>query len=157
MLILSFRNSLGDVSLPKYDKWLAQNTYQSQIVIYLLWILWFINLFLMLIILLNFLIAVISQTYERVAGSQTNYTYKDRAEMNEECATILSSLYFQGEVKMIVFTYDKSIFATEDNQWGGIVDQIKKVVQGSSGKLMERINKFNQSINSQMVTVIKSQ
>lgn len=97
----------------------------------------------MLIILLNFLIAVISQTYERVAGSQTNYTYKDRAEMNEECATVLSSLYFQGEVKMIVFTYDKSIFASEDNQWGGIVDQIKKVVGGSSSKILERINKFN--------------
>lgn len=76
----------------------------------------------MLIILLNFLIAVISQTYERVAGSQTNYTYKDRAEMNEECSTILSSLYFQGEVKLIVFTYDKSIFAAENNEWGGIVD-----------------------------------
>jgi len=53
-------------------------------IIYLLWLLWFLNIFLMLIMLLNFLIAVISQTYERVASSQISYTYKDRAEMNQE-------------------------------------------------------------------------
>lgn len=98
----------------------------------------------MVILLLNFLIAIISQTYERVAGSQSNYTYKDRADMNQEAMTILSALYYQGEVKMIVFTQDKSIWATEDNQWGGIVDSIKKVVSGSSSSLDKRIQKFNQ-------------
>lgn len=57
---------------------------------------------------------------------------------------------------MIVFTYDKSIFASEDNQWGGIVDQIRKLVGSSSGKLMERINKFNSTMNSSMSAVIKT-
>jgi uncharacterized membrane protein len=82
---------------------------QSYSMIYLLWLFWFINIFLMLIILLNFLIAVISATYERVDSQKTNYTYKDKAEMNEECCTILKSLYLKGEVKMIVFSYDKNL------------------------------------------------
>lgn len=85
---------------------------------------------LMVILLLNFLIAIISQTYERVAGSQVNYTYMDKAEMNEEAMTIISTLFDQGEVKMIVFSQDKSIFATEIDGWGGIVDSIKKIVVG---------------------------
>lgn len=58
---------------------------------------------------------------------------------------------------MIVFTYDKSIFASEDNQWGGIVDQIKKVVNSSSSKLVDRINKFASNMNGSMSVVIKTQ
>lgn len=94
MLILAFRNSIGDLQSPQYERWLNYikdnrdpenpNPFfsQGQVIIYLLWALWFGNIILMVILLLNFLIAIISQTYERVAGSQSNYTYKDRAEMN---------------------------------------------------------------------------
>ena len=100
----------------------------------------------MQIILLNFLIAVISQTYERVVSSQVNYTYKDKAEMNEECQLILTTLYYQGEVKMIVFTYDKSIFSAESNEWGGIVDSIKQVVDKSSNKVKSKVESFQKSL-----------
>ena len=47
-----------------------------------MWILWFVQLLIMQIILLNFLIAVISQTNERVVSSQVNYTYKDKDTYN---------------------------------------------------------------------------
>lgn len=97
-----------------------------------MWLLWFVQLFIMQIILLNFLIAVISQTYQRVVSSQTNYTYKDKAEMNEECQLILTTLYYQGEVKMIVFTYDKSIFQAAGDAVGGMVDSIKSIVNTSN-------------------------
>mmetsp|Transcript_19632 Transcript_19632/g.30271 ORF Transcript_19632/g.30271 Transcript_19632/m.30271 type:complete len:202 (+) Transcript_19632:2112-2717(+) len=103
-LILTFRNSIGDLSLPGYDKWLEQPTWESKLVVSLLWLMWFVNIFLMLIMLLNFLIAVISQTYERVASSQISYTYKDRAEMNQECMQILSHFYKSPQMKMIVFS-----------------------------------------------------
>jgi len=82
MLILTFRNSIGDLSLPQYNDLIEVDTSVSQFVIYMLWMFWFMNIFLMVIMLLNFLIAVISQTYERVSGSQTSYTYKDKADMN---------------------------------------------------------------------------
>ena len=113
-----------------------------------MWIAWACNIVLMLIILLNFLIAVISQTYERVSGSRVSYTYKDKAEMNVECATILKRVYQQGEVKMIVFTYDKSIWATEDQGWGGVVDSIKKALTKANSQLNDRIGYMEENLSS---------
>lgn len=81
------------------------------------------------VILLNFLIAVISQTYERVSGSKDNYTYKDRAEMNKECSIILKALSYQGEVKMIVFSEDKNIWSQENNVWSGFVESIRRAIR----------------------------
>jgi len=101
----------------------------------------------MLIILLNFLIAVISQTYEKVAGSKVSYTYKDKAEMNAECSTILKFVYQQGEVKMIVFSYDKSIWAADDRSWGGIVDSVKRIVGASSNAIANKITSMEENLS----------
>ena len=86
--------------------------------------------------------------FERVSGSKVSYTYKDKAEMNVECATILKFVYQQGEVKMIVFTYDKSIWATEDQSWGGVVDSIKKVVTSANNQLINKIGNMEESLSS---------
>lgn len=77
--------------------------------------------------------------------------------MNQEAMSILSALYYQGEVKMIVFTQDKSIWASEDNQWGGIVDSIKKIVQGSGSSLDKRIQKFSSNMTEKLDAVQQSQ
>jgi len=131
------RNSVGDLQLPVYRNWTLQSqedSFKASMMIHMMWFLWFCNLILMLIILLNFLIAVISQTYERVSGSKVSYTYKDKAEMNVECATILKFIYQQGEVKMIIFSYDKSIWTSDDKgTWGGICDSIKRIIGQSNG------------------------
>tara|TARA_B110000305_G_scaffold211405_1_gene245762 strand:- start:62 stop:211 length:150 start_codon:yes stop_codon:yes gene_type:complete len=44
----------------------------------------------MIIILLNFLIAVISATYERVVSQQTIFSYLHKAELNLESYELLS-------------------------------------------------------------------
>ena len=46
----------------------------------------------MVIMLVNFLVAVISQTYERVVSQSHIYTYTDKAEMNLEYYEIISQL-----------------------------------------------------------------
>lgn len=54
--------------------------------------------------------------------------------MNVECATILKFIYQQGEVKMIIFSYDKSIWTSDDGgTWGGICDSIKRIIGQSNG------------------------
>lgn len=52
--------------------------------IYFIWILWFLNQFFNLIILLNFLIAIVSQSYDRVISESINYQYSHKSELNEE-------------------------------------------------------------------------
>ena len=51
----------------------------------LIWFTWYTNTFFMIVILLNFLIAVISQSYEKVIEQQLIYSYMHKAELNEEC------------------------------------------------------------------------
>ena len=66
-LLQMYRNSIGDISAPLYARWsemlkrtspFEQN--QASIMISLVWTVWVLHQFLVLIILLNFLIAIIS-------------------------------------------------------------------------------------------------
>ena len=57
----------------------------SQVVIVsVLWLVWVSQVVLMIIVLLNFLIAVISETYERVYSDKMICFYKDKAVLNLE-------------------------------------------------------------------------
>ena len=61
--IRSFRNAVGDIDAPGVAFWAAAHksgNIMAQIMIWLIWLCWFMHEFLCLIVLLNFLIAVIS-------------------------------------------------------------------------------------------------
>lgn len=67
--LYSMRNSIGDLSEPLYTVWLEEeNQVKKYTMIYIAWFVWICNALLMVIVLLNFLIAVISQSYERVVS-----------------------------------------------------------------------------------------
>lgn len=61
----------------------------------------------MIIILLNFLIAVITESYEEVATKQSIYTYLHKAELNEECYSMMSYFLQMDTYKVVVFSYNK--------------------------------------------------
>ena len=58
----SFRAAIGDLEVPNASVWLEISN--SKAMIYVIWILWMIEIYFMLIVFLNFLIAIISQVYE---------------------------------------------------------------------------------------------
>ena len=58
---------------------------------------------------------------------------------------------------MIVFTYDKSIFSAESDEWGGIVDSIKQVVDKSSSKVKSKIDSFQKSLSESVIEIRKTQ
>jgi glucan phosphoethanolaminetransferase (alkaline phosphatase superfamily) len=62
----TFRNSIGDLQSPTYQNWTDKSlpSYQLYLIEIVIWSFWLGNIFLNLIILLNFLIAVISQVYD---------------------------------------------------------------------------------------------
>ena len=65
----AYRNSIGDLAAPVYETWLShaeESPKTSWMMIYAIWFMWLLNQYLVLIILLNFLIAVISTSYETV-------------------------------------------------------------------------------------------
>lgn len=69
IFMMVLRNSLGDLGGPKYNAWddRKKESYKTAIVaIYIIWVIWAINLFITLIVMLNFLIAEVGNTYSKV-------------------------------------------------------------------------------------------
>ena len=54
----------------------------------LIWFLWFLQQYLVLIILLNFLIALISDTYNKVKEDEMETMYNQRCELTWECTLL---------------------------------------------------------------------
>jgi hypothetical protein len=88
LVVMTFRNSIGDLAPPDYKEWLGEKEEldSSLKVVYvgIIWSVWVIQVIFMIVTLLNFLIAVITQTYERVYGKKIIYVYNDKAELNKE-------------------------------------------------------------------------
>lgn len=111
MYIETFRSSIGEVGLPTYTKLLeTPESFMRDVDQFLIWALWFIQVFFMLVIMLNFLIAVLQQTYTEVMKDQQIILYQQRAELNEECNDLLSLFVKLKKYKYIVFsTVDKEL------------------------------------------------
>ena len=56
--------------------------------IFYIWVLWAINIIYMQIMLLNFLIAIISQSYDKIIAAGLVVQYKARCQFNAETAII---------------------------------------------------------------------
>lgn len=82
---------------PSYSKWLKYRTfknddegpsvsrlYESNFMIILIWFLWGYNIVTGMIILLNFLIAIVSESYHVVNNRKEFYRYKHRSDINKE-------------------------------------------------------------------------
>ena len=56
--------------------------------IYLIWTVWFLNQFFCMIMLLNFLIAIISEEYASINTYSSHFLYSRRKELNYESLTV---------------------------------------------------------------------
>lgn len=69
-LFQSFRNSIADLGTPHYKYWETRWTKGdkkfSQFAILFIWAVWISQVYLMCIMLTNFLIAIVSQVFEQV-------------------------------------------------------------------------------------------
>lgn len=99
MLITNFRNTIGDLHPPTYVTWLKdvekgedKPDMKQIIIVYWTWILYFLYEFYNLIILLNFLIAIVSDTYARVMQEDIVHQYRSRCALNSDVA-VLSDMH----------------------------------------------------------------
>ena len=60
--------------------------------IFFIWCVWLIHQFVILILLLNFLIAIVSQSYEEVMQKTDFFIYNQRLELNRETIVLLDVL-----------------------------------------------------------------
>jgi hypothetical protein len=88
LIIQTFRISCGDIRIYDYSNWTTYNPKPfdstQTIAMFLIWIIWITNVFLMLVIMLNLLIAQVGQIYDRVMAQGKSIIYKERAELNQQ-------------------------------------------------------------------------
>ena len=108
----------------------------NMVMIYLIWLMWLLNAVFLLILLLNFLIAVISQTYERVSSQRIIYTYTYKAEKNFDYYQIIDLFKKRRGIKYLVFVSSSDILLDQgENEWLGFINSIKKHINKKDKRL----------------------
>ena len=90
----------------------------------LIWIFWIINQYINLIILLNFLIALVSEIYAAVMEKQEIVIYETRADMNRE---YFLNRRFYGHlkpIKVLAFSTDKEDVLEEEDEPNNELDEL---------------------------------
>lgn len=90
LFLAVWRNSVGKLGFPNYDE-LTKNepSFFLYLNIYIIWIIYFCQILFMLVIGLNFMIAIIESTFSNVNDEKMQYLYRNKAEMNLESFEIL--------------------------------------------------------------------
>lgn len=84
----TFENSIGNINPPSISTLVKKEgksiSVLDRIVIYLIYFYWWLAQIVLLMVLLNFVIALISQYYEDVMNSAEMHTYLQRHQLNHE-------------------------------------------------------------------------
>ena len=113
----TFRNSIGDLAEPDIGKWIKdktvnynpvdsegflKNNYQYAIMT-VVWFFFIANIFIMQIVLLNFLIAEVSMTYENIKGLGPCLLYQKKQELNFFIQKVVKSYGLNNPFKSLIF------------------------------------------------------
>lgn len=151
------RSSVGDLMPPEYDYWIGRHTdYDehglSELYILLIWVTFVMQIFFFIIFFLNYLIAIVSDSYAKVIESEQLAVQDGRHALNEDT---LKSFWFNKATR----NQDFIVMATElgntdqESAWEGVVGSVKKVVkkqQKSSAKEFKQIKSSVDEIQSQL-------
>ena len=80
---MAFRTSLGDFDLDNYGGTSTENP-ESLSIIILRWVIWVMGVFIMNIVFMNFIIAVISESYEKVMQKLIAQSFRVKVDMIAE-------------------------------------------------------------------------
>ena len=112
----------------------------------LLWALWYVSTFIMMVILLNFIIAVIGQTFERVKQDQRFIYISNQAQINIECFEILSLFRKIKNFRVIVYSYSKEELKQQEDVLSKMMGEVEEQLDNQT----QEIQNLYVSIQSQL-------
>tara|TARA_B110000285_G_scaffold113217_1_gene128501 strand:- start:91 stop:765 length:675 start_codon:yes stop_codon:yes gene_type:complete len=123
--------------------------------IYCVYFFWILNQVFIFIILLNFLIAVISQSYEMVMDSKIQLQYHQRSILNNEFKIVMGSLGLL-EKRCDVFFLTSNIECSDrGNEWSGFVQNMKKAIGKQATTVNNNLKELQTSITNAQTDVQK--
>lgn len=134
----------------------------SQIMIYIIWLIWMFNQIFNLIILLNFLIAIVSQSYDRVISASIQYQYKHKSELNLETQRFfhMFSKPKPFDIMCIVSKFEESMDSGEYGFTNVIKNYIRAQIQELTNTQSNRFEKQEsllQSTNNKLQAHVEKQ
>jgi len=156
-ILQTYGNSIGNIVPAAYDSVTAVLTkdtstamaqVEARILIALIWFVWLMNQYVNLIIMLNFLVAVITEVYQDVAENQESIIYKHKAALNHELFMINKFFGWTAEFKVLVFSVDKDEHVNADKEWADFVDTIKQFSLEQSQYLGAAINELHTTVHN---------
>jgi len=128
-MLAAIRNSIGDIQPPSYDYWTARYQADNNVVPYLMimliWIVFVTFLFVQVILALNFLIAIVSQSYESIMDRQLIAVTESKDSQVQEYMQEINPER-DVDVELMVFQTATSLSAESD--WDGLTQTIKKII-----------------------------
>ena len=145
--VIVLRQSIGDYDTSS----IIEGTKDFKI---LAWLLWFLILIIGNIVFMNFIIAVVSDSYESCMEKKLQLIYKAKLEMISECEDLMPEWLFTKKnwfPRFIIIRREQGSGAGAENsdEWYGFVKQMKRHLEHESTKLNEIfIQNINRSIES---------
>ena len=161
LFIQTYRNSIGDIAPVEYKFWLQtiQEGYNliPKIMICAIWGIWFLNQAMVLIILLNFLIAIIQQSYDSILERQVQNKYQNRNVINREHRLFLKHLGLQKGIDIVVLSaHCKGKNEHEkDEDWDGFVGTIKKYIYSQNIEVKTKLGNKIENVREEVLSEIK--
>ena len=158
-LFVSFGNGVGDFRVPTYD---ADSS--SDLIVWMVYMTYMIQMVLMNTILLNFVIAVIGQEYESVMNQQVLHVYTQKHELNNEVSRTLSlaedviSKGKQEESDAYNIILDCSRQTSESSEWTGVIQTLKRFIkdkvianfEASNAEIKAKVDSSNAEIKAEV-------
>ena len=118
--IFSYKMGLGDFNTDGF------NTKHED----LIWALWFLNTLIILIILLNLVIAIMGDTFDRVQETQEATMLQEFASIIRENEFLVNRHKMFKDVKYIVIVQPEQAEGGVSTSWEGKLNQLKRFLEG---------------------------
>jgi len=136
--LFSYKIGLGDFSTDGF------NTKDEE----MLWIFFLLNSMIILIILLNLLIAIMGDTFDRVQETQENSMFKELASMILENEFLFSRIKEFSHAKYILVIEPEKVEGVRNINWEGKITQLRKFIEESSKEHSHRLNILQENVEN---------
>eukprot|EP00347_Sterkiella_histriomuscorum_P012763 403367315 len=139
-MMMAFRLSTGDFELDTFKD-------QNNFFILIAWGIWIVSVLALNMIFLNFIIAVISGTFDKVMQNQVSQQYKKKVELFTNTDQVWGCFIIRKPLEV----------SGEQQSWNGFVKDVKRSVQSNSQKTQKnmdfKLNECNELMSSSYIDI----
>ena len=134
MCVITFRTSIGDLQMPFYKYWskVVEEHYElGETMVGFIYILWFVIILFNTIVLLNFLISYISESFENVLENNEMSVYLNRCWLNHDRLEYQEFFNLNKEIRGFFITGDFQSRLENEEESQGVIHILKKAITSS--------------------------